>query len=515
MRVIFTLLVAIVVGTTAYAFAPAAIGGLSTYASTAGTSMAPDFETGDLVILKKSGPLVVGDIAGYRSGLTGQIVVHRVIAEDNGRLTFQGDNNWWIDTYEPTQDEVVGKLWIHIGGAGKKVNSVHPAWMLGALGGVLGMTFMGTGSGKPTRGRRATPSSGSPFGGQNTQGILLVLLVITVIAAALAVLAFRADSTKAAERIVTAQHRGEFSYEGPAPTSPVYDQGRVLTGDPILTDLLDTITASFAYELDAPEATDVQGTIRLVAVIRDVNGWERSLDIVPVEDFAGTTATTVADVPVADITTFIAGIQESMGTGVRYWTIAVTADVQVSGIIDGQPFASEFQPHYTLRVVPPNEIYLETAETRDFESVPPISRTQQGTAFLPTKEITVSVPQQIPASMSLLVIDVDVDRLRSVATTVAIAGAVATVVVGLLYAWSLRSPGARFNARYGNRLVRVSEMNTERGTTVTLFTMQDLVRVADKYQSVVLWTHEGEDDVYVVQEDESTYVYRPASVASA
>jgi signal peptidase len=507
MRVILTLLVVFVVSTIAYTFAPAGIGGLSTYASTAGTSMAPDFETGDLVILKKGGPLRVGDIGGYRSGLTGQIVVHRVIAEEHGRLTFQGDNNWWIDTYQPTQDEVVGKLWIHIGGAGQKLSAVHPAWILGGLGGVLGMTFMDTGSSSPSRRRRAIPERGNPFTGERVLGVLLALLVVTGVGGAATLVAFRTATTQPAERVITAQHTGVFSYEGPAPTSPVYDQGRVLTGDPILTDLLETITASFAYELDAPQATEVHGTIRLAAVIRDVNGWERTLDMVPVAEFTGNRAVASAAFPVGDITTFITGIQEAMGTGVRYWTIAVTGDVRISGVMDGQAFESKFHPHYTLRVVPPNEIYLETAETRDFESVPPINEAPLGSAFLPIEELTVSVPAEAPASMSLLVVDVGVDRLRKLAGSLTAVGAAATLFVALLFAWGQRSPSARFAARYGDKLVRVSEMNTD-GDVVSLSTMQDLVRVADKYQSVIFWKRDGEDDTFVVQEDEARYIYR-------
>ncbi len=515
MRVIFPLLVVLVLGPIAYVFGPAGLGGLSTYAVTAGTSMAPNFATGDLVILRKGDPLRVGDIGGYRSGLTGQIVVHRVIAEDHGRLTFQGDNNWWIDTYQPTQDEVVGKLWVHIGGAGKKVNAVQPAWMLGGLGGILGMTFMGTGSGPPDRKRRTKQRWSNPFAAQAMQGLLLGLVMVTVIAGAITFLAFRADTTQAAERIVTAQHTGVFSYEGPAPVSPVYDQGEILTGDPILTDLLETVSSSFVYKLDAPGAAELHGTIAMFATIRDVNGWERTIPILPSAEFDGTATSLGGVVPVADITTFITSIQASMGDGIRYWTIAVTGDVHISGVIEGQPFQSEFHPSYTLRVVPPNQLYLETAATRDFESVPPLTSPALGSVFLPVKEFTISVPERIPASMSLVVIDIGVSRLRIIAGSLAAAGLLATVVVAVLYAMAMRSPAARFSARYGNKLVRVSTMNTDPASTVTLPTMRDLIRVAENNHSVILWKRDGDDDTYLVQEDKATFMYRPASATSS
>ncbi len=515
MRVIFTLLVVLVVAAIMYMFAPAGVGGTSTYASTAGTSMEPNFSTGDLVVLKKGDPLHVGDIGGYRSGLTGQIVVHRVIAEAGGRLTFQGDNNWWIDTYQPTQDEVVGKLWIHIGGAGKKLNAVQPMWMLGGLGGILGMTFMGTGPIPTDRKRRAKKPPSTRFAAQPMQALLLGLVIVTVVAGALTILAFHAASTNSTERIVTAQHTGVFSYEGPAPLSPVYDAGRIMTGDPILTDLLQTVSASFVYKLDAPEATELHGTIGLYAVVRDVNGWERTLEVAPAAEFDGTEASLSTVLPVADITTFITSIQDSMGDGIRYWTIAMTGDVHISGLIDGQPFQSEFHPDYTMRVVPPNQLYLETAATRDFESVPPLTQPSLGSDFLPVEAITISVPGRVPASMSLLVVDIGVNRLRMVAGSLAAAGFLATVVVAILYALAMRSPAARFTARYGSKLVRVSEMNTDPASTVTLPTMQDLVRVAENNHSLILWKRDGEDDTYLVQDDRATFMYRPPSLASS
>jgi len=265
MRVIFTVLVALAVGAFAYAFAPTGVGGFATFAATAGTSMAPDFKTGDLVILRKGGPLRVGDIGGYRSGVTGQVVVHRVIAEDDGRLTFQGDNNWWIDTYQPTQDEVVGKLWIHIPGAGEKVEGFHPMWVLGVVGGVMAMVLKDTGTSKPARRRRPRGSS-TTFAGQGMQVLLLALLVVATVSGMLAVWAYRAQSTVAVERVVTARHTGAFGYGGAAPPSPVYPDGRVNTGDPIYVSIAPVLEASFEYQLDAPGAENVKGTVRLIAV---------------------------------------------------------------------------------------------------------------------------------------------------------------------------------------------------------------------------------------------------------
>ncbi len=67
------------------------------------------------------------------------------IKEQLGHFTLQGDNNSWTDTYHPSQDEVIGKLWLHIpkgGSAIQKIrNPVTMAVIAGVLGGILALGF--------------------------------------------------------------------------------------------------------------------------------------------------------------------------------------------------------------------------------------------------------------------------------------------------------------------------------------------------------------------------------------
>src|SRR5437870_5145928 len=63
--------------------------------STRGNSMSPRFHTGDLAITLAAPKYKIGDIAAYRADPDGAIVLHRIVANDHGRLTFKGDNNDW------------------------------------------------------------------------------------------------------------------------------------------------------------------------------------------------------------------------------------------------------------------------------------------------------------------------------------------------------------------------------------------------------------------------------------
>ena len=488
-------------------FAPTSAFGKVTYATTSGTSMAPHFETGDMVLLRKSGPLKVGDVAGYRNSLTGQIVVHRVIAERDGRLTFKGDNNWWADTYQPTQHEVVGKLWIHLEGAGRHIESIRPGWVFGMLGAFLGVAMMGTGETRPVHGRRASGKRRRSFVGESVEGLLASLLILGAISGTVAVAAFRTPEQTTVEREVRARHSGVFSYSGQTAPGPVYQDQLLRTGDPIYVNLVPRVTVTFSYNLDVPGAEGVRGTVRLFAVTRDITGWEQTADFVATTPFEGTLATVSTDVELAELMLLASAVQDATGNSVRYFTTALTAEVIVTGTVDGQPFQAPFQPFVTLRVTPPNEIFVETSMTRDFESVPPIRGAQEGTAFFPSQDLTIAVPDLADNTMGLLVGDMRVERVRVVAGILAAATVFSALVLMALIAWELRSPAARVQARYGSRLVRMAEMGPPENA-VTLDAMSDLVRLADRYQSVILWEHAGDHDLFSVREGPNTFVFR-------
>src|SRR3954470_5949487 len=100
-------------------FAPGALGGSTTYVVTEGISMHPRFHAGDLALSRSAGSYEVGDVVAYHSHALGTIVLHRIVAHDGSRYVFKGDNNDFIDPERPTADQLVGKLWLQVGGGGR------------------------------------------------------------------------------------------------------------------------------------------------------------------------------------------------------------------------------------------------------------------------------------------------------------------------------------------------------------------------------------------------------------
>lgn len=103
-------LVQLVVLGVALLFVVAIVDGSPRPVKVVGTSMEPDIRSGDVVVIQRQPDYAVGDVVAFRAGnLAGSVVLHRIIGVADGRYVLKGDNNRFIDEYQPTRDEVLGR----------------------------------------------------------------------------------------------------------------------------------------------------------------------------------------------------------------------------------------------------------------------------------------------------------------------------------------------------------------------------------------------------------------------
>lgn len=88
---------------------PSQLGGPVSYAIVSGSSMEPNLHRGDLVVVRAARAYDAGDVVAYRTD-NGATVLHRVIGRAGAGYLVQGDNNSWVDPYQPTEDNIVGRL---------------------------------------------------------------------------------------------------------------------------------------------------------------------------------------------------------------------------------------------------------------------------------------------------------------------------------------------------------------------------------------------------------------------
>lgn len=123
------------------ALVPPQLGGRSTFVIVNGNSMEPVLQRGDLVIIRAAASYQIGEIVTYRHPQIGP-VIHRIIKRDGDFFIFKGDHNGWIDSYAPTQAELIGRLWLYVPGAGKMLGWLRKPLGMALLVGMIGCVLM-------------------------------------------------------------------------------------------------------------------------------------------------------------------------------------------------------------------------------------------------------------------------------------------------------------------------------------------------------------------------------------
>ena len=526
---------------------PANIRGPAVFMVTSGNSMEPTLHQGDLVVARAGQPAAVGDIMAYRSSRTGQQVLHRVIGRSEDRFILKGDNNSWIDSSQPTDADLIGKFWFHVPKAGKVLDWLRSPLHAAALaGGMVAMTaYQGM---KPVqrklpRGMSRKWTTGTWAGllhqaassmGQTLLGLLLGLVVLSIGAAAIT---WRLPAHSQVDAPQAFRHRGVFGYSAAtvlpraavAPLPGAVEGSSnlatlaqdpivaalllvpVSTGQPIFVNVNPKVTFTFHYVLQAPAAASVSGTARMDVVLSDITGWTRRFPFAPEQAFTGNVVDiAVTDADLAPLMVAFPIFEAITGHAPRYYLASVVAVVDTAVVLDGQEVHAQFEPALPFRVVPPNEIFVETENTKQFESKGvPVATVVSDDAF--SFELTGAIPGSLTelSSVSLLGKDVSVRALRVLsATTVTLAllGVVAVMVMQRL----ARRRGEVFmiNAQHGQHLVLVDTDDATSSTSrIQVASMEDLLRLAHYHNAPILVQVEAERYRYIVRDGERVYAH--------
>ena len=191
-------------------FAPVNLGGQATYVIVDGISMEPNFHLGDLAIVRKSSSYQIGDVVTYHDPQLNVNIIHRIIGLNQNRFVIKGDNNSWIDDYQPTRDKIIGKLWIYVPKLGQAFVwlrvPLNMALTIGLLGGIL----MASITIKPSRRDKGKSTSSGNFGGM-PEGPLYVIGFLFLAFLGLTIFTFTRPLTSTGDNIQY-QQEGFFFY---------------------------------------------------------------------------------------------------------------------------------------------------------------------------------------------------------------------------------------------------------------------------------------------------------------
>jgi signal peptidase I len=483
---------------------PRALGGPADYVITHGSSMEPKLQDGDLVVLRGAKAYEAGDVVAYRSGRLGRVVLHRIVRTDGERFVTKGDNNSWLDSYRPTEGDVVGRAWFTLPVAGAVLNVLRSPRNFAIASALLTLLAVaGTGAGVRRRRLRRRPSAPAPRSGARTwtagspRTVWIALAAAAAMCLGLAVISFAQPAARTAEALIPYEHSGAFSYSVKAPAGPVYAGRTVRTGQPVFLRLVDRLPLRYSYSIESGAVTRVRGTARLTAELTDESGWRRVVPLGPETTFAGSSSSARGTIDLRRVWILLRQVQAATGLKQESYGLTLVANVAVRGMVAGQRFADSFAQRVQFR--------LDSLSLQLVSDVAPAGRAG---LFRSERGESVQVTQRAATAITVLGRSIPVTTARRLSAAAGGAWLLAALAALLFLRAPVHEP-ARIRSRYGSMLVALAGGGAQvREPIVDVATIDALVRVAESAGRLILHGEADGAHTYVVDDDGPVYRYR-------
>ena len=491
---ILTTLVSLVLSLISWMIlAPTQLGGSVTYVIVDGNSMETKFRRGDLILLRKAPTYHVGDAVTYQNAEMGRFVFHRIIDLNLDRFVLQGDNNAWLDSYQPTQEEIVGKLWMHLPRVGKAVEWLRLPINMALAVGLLGGSLMSSMLIQPSKHEKGKNKPSRNFGGPLTV-ILLFLGFIVLTFLALGIFAFTRPLARTVGKIPY-QQEGKFFYSATG-TTGVYDTDQVRSGEPIFPKLTCFLNLGFAYSMYANQLQDISGTHQLSARVRDEqSGWHRTIPMIAATGFVGNSYLTMATLDLCQVEALVNLMEQETGFHQNAYTLEIVSHVDIMAKVDGQQVQDSFDPTLVFRF---DEVHFYLANN-DAEANP-LQLSKQSLTGNSDLEANI---------LPLLGWKPTVQMMRGISLIglgLSLGGFLA--IGWYIYTTAYQSQEALIRLRYGSLIVDVQEQSLDISVPmVDVGTIDDLARMAERQNTMILHMTVNFLNYYLVQSNGTVYRY--------
>jgi signal peptidase I len=471
--------------------APTQLGGAVTYVIVDGNSMEPAFHLGDLVLVRAQASYQPGDAVTYQNAELGRYVFHRIMSMNLGRFVLQGDNNSWLDTYQPSQDEIIGKLWVHIPKLGRAIEWVrtplHMAFSVALLGGVLMSDLIL----KPNQSRRKKNNpSGSPD--LLPPGSLYIAGFLVLVFLALTIFSFTQPLTRSSGN-TPYQQTGDFVYSATG-TAGVYDTALVRPGEPIFPKLTCFMNVGFTYNLTGSGLGQVNGSQQMFARVSDAqSGWQRTIPMSQTTAFGGSSYFATSTLDLCQVQSLVSLVEQETGLHPNTYTLEIITHVEFAGSLAGNAVSDTFDPTLVFKFDKAH-FYLAPAAGQ----VDPLHSTKAGIAGNPNPQAN---------TLSVGGLNLDIRMLRVICLLGLSFSVLGLSLIGILF-YNIASPDqeARIRLKYGALLVDIFERDLELAASIiNINSMEDLVKLAERHGSMILHMKKGAADHYLVQYNGTAY----------
>ena len=503
------------------AFAPTQVGGLASYIIVIGNSMEPKFHIGDLVIVHEQPIYQVGDAIVYQNQQLENFVFHRILSQQLGHYTLKGDNNSWVDTYEPSQGEVVGKLWLYIPRGGIAIQKIRNPFVMALIAAALGAILATRLFGKKAKGNRrmsnksvqerftliqqrmrnwlprrnsSEPKKPLDFNqGEILEGSFFALGVIALSSLILGIIVFSRPAARTVQDDISYQHLGVFSYSASAPEG-IYDANTIKSGDPIFTKSTCSVAVNFQYTLIAAQAENLTGTYQLTATLsEEVSGWQRAIPLQEETAFRGTAFGTSAGLDLCKIRSLTQSLEQGTDFHPGTYTLVISPNIKIDGEVSGRALKGTFNSGLTFRY-DHVKFYLFREEAQGN----PMAVAQAGVLREARKEIN---------TILLLGAELSIPTLRWMALFSLLVSCSGLVWLGSRLQSLSRLDQEKFlRIRYGSMMIDVRNADSLLSTSmIDVQSMDVLAKLAERFNAMILSEAGTGLPAYYVQVGGTTY----------
>lgn len=472
-------------------FAPTRLGGQMTYVIVDGNSMEPRFHFGDLVLVRKRSAYQVGDAVTYRNAELGRFVFHRIISLDSDRFVLKGDNNSWLDSYRPGQDEIIGELWLHIPTFGKGIEwlrrPINFALASSLLGGIL-MSSMMVASPRPPK--RNNQSAGG-FAAVREGGLYLAGF-LSLCFLGLSIFAFTRPLTRSTGN---AQYQQEgFFYYSATGAPGLYDTDKVRPGEPVFPRLTCFLNLAYAYNLTGDQVQRISGSHQLYARVFDEgSGWQRTIPLQAETSFSSSTFFSVATLDICQVESMVSLLEQQTGLRASVFTLEIVSQMAFTGEVAGKAISDTFNPGLVFKFDKVH-FYLPDDETQD-DRLHVTKQGLVGSSGLETNTLPfMGWEPTVPA-----------------ARIIALLGLGVSLGALLILCWPLvttarESREALIRLKYGALLMDIHDRDLEpTAPIIDVTSMHDLARLAERQGTMILHMELNPLHYYFVHANGATY----------
>ena len=470
--------------------------------------MAPTYHEGDLTIARKQNNYSVEEVIVYQHPTIGP-VFHRIVKQEGDQFVLKGDNNSWLDTYQPTKDDILGKLWVHIPSGGKAIKTIRNPRYLALFSILIAVLVVILVFNKKTdlskyqlrkhmKRKKRVKSSNTPAP-ENRVEILLILGTFLLVDLLLGAFAFTKPVRLQVADDIQYQHTGNLSYTA-LDTKDVYDTEEIQAGEPVFLELACDVNIRYEYEFNIISTESIstekfQGTVRVVAKVTDPNGWNRTLQLVPQTSFSGRILVIKTGLDLCEVRSLITHMEEATGVGNQWYSLTITPEVFIQGEVMEKKLHDTFAPAINFQL---DSLLLRII--RDTEASP-LKVTAMGMLphFRQEKNLLTILGVEIP-----------------VLTARWVSGLLLVLLVGLggwfgvpVYQDWQKGAATRIEIQYSPLLIDIQEENLTSSDSnfVEVVSFRELSKVAERYGAVILHEEKGRFHRYLVQDGDTVYQY--------